>query len=124
MRLDSPAVAGLTIALGLGATTAIFSVVNALILQPLPYPDAERIVAVWMDNRKLGVREDIHSYPNLADLKSQNQVLSHLAAYNRRRVQPHRNRRAAARHWRRVARGGVRRVGRQADRWSAVHGGE
>src|SRR5437868_3154525 len=38
------AVAGLTIALGLGATTAIFSVVNALILQPLPYPDADRIV--------------------------------------------------------------------------------
>ena len=76
------AVAALTIALGLGATTAIFSVVNALILQPLPYPDADRIVAVWMDNRKLGVREDIHSYPNLADLKSQNQVLSHLAAYN------------------------------------------
>jgi putative ABC transport system permease protein len=76
------AVAGLTIALGLGATTAIFSVVNALILQPLPYPDAERIVAVWMDNRKLGVREDFHSYPNLADLKSQNQVLSHLAPYN------------------------------------------
>ena len=76
------AVAGLTIALGLGATTAIFSVVNALILQPLPYPDAERIVAVWMDNRRLHVREDFHSYPNLADLKSQNQVLSHLAPYN------------------------------------------
>src|SRR6185503_17835314 len=76
------AVAGLTIALGLGATTAIFSVVNALILQPLPYPQADRIVAVWMDNRKLGVREDIHSIPNLTDLKSQNQVLSHLAAYN------------------------------------------
>jgi putative ABC transport system permease protein len=76
------AVAGLTIALGLGATTAIFSVVNALILQPLPYPDAERIVAVWMDNRRLSVREDFHSYPNLADLKSQNQVLSHLAPYN------------------------------------------
>jgi putative ABC transport system permease protein len=76
------AVAGLTIALGLGATTAIFSVVNALILQPLPYPDAERIVAVWMDNRRLRVREDFHSYPNLADLKSQNQVLSHLAPYN------------------------------------------
>ena len=74
-------VAVLTIALGLGATTAIFSVVNALILQPLPYPDAERIVMVWMDNRRQGNREDIHSYPNLADLRSQNQVLSSLAPY-------------------------------------------
>src|SRR5690349_24052092 len=36
------AVAGLTIPLGLGATTAIFSAVNAIILQPLPYPDADR----------------------------------------------------------------------------------
>ena len=75
------AVAVLTIALGIGATAAIFSVVNAVILKPLPYPDAERIVMVWMDNRRLNVREDIHSYPNLADLKSQNRVLSHLAPY-------------------------------------------
>ena len=104
MRLDFTAVAGLTIALGLGATTAIFSVVNALILQPLPYPDADRIVAVWMDNRKLGVREDIHSYPNLADLKSQNQVLSHLAPYNSPGFNLDWNRRAATRRWWCVAR--------------------
>ena len=75
------AVAVLTIALGIGATAAIFSVVNAVILKPLPYPNAERVVMVWMDNRRLKVREDIHSYPNLADLKSQNRVLSHLAPY-------------------------------------------
>lgn len=76
------AVAGLTIALGLGATTAIFSVVNALILQPLPYPDADRIVMVWMDNRRQNNREDFHSYPNLQDLKTQNGVLSALAPYS------------------------------------------
>ena len=76
------AVAVLTIALGLGATTAIFSVVDALILRPLPYPDADRVVMVWMDNRRQGNREDFHSYPNLADLKAQNQVLSHLAPYS------------------------------------------
>jgi putative ABC transport system permease protein len=75
------AVAVLTIALGIGATAAIFSVVNAVILKPLPYPDAERIVMVWMDNRRLGVKEDVHSYPNLADLKSQNRTLSHLAPF-------------------------------------------
>ena len=75
------AVAGLTIALGLGATTAIFSVVDALILKPLPYPEADRIVMVWMDNRRQSLHEDFHSYPNLQDLKAQNGVLAALAPY-------------------------------------------
>ena len=70
-----------TIALGIGATAAIFSVVDALILQPLPFPDANRIVMVWMDNRRLGVHEDVHSYPNLADLKAQNRSLAQLGAF-------------------------------------------
>jgi putative ABC transport system permease protein len=75
------AVAVTTIALGIGATAAIFSVVDALILKPLPYPEADRVVMVWMDNRRLGVHEDIHSYPNLMDLKAQNRSLSHLTAF-------------------------------------------
>ena len=75
------AIAVATIALGIGATAAIFSVVDALILEPLPFPDANRIVMVWMDNRRLGVHEDVHSYPNLTDLKAQNRSLSHLAPF-------------------------------------------
>jgi putative ABC transport system permease protein len=75
------AIAVATIALGIGATAAIFSVVDALILEPLPFPDANRIIMVWMDNRRLGVHEDVHSYPNLADLKAQNRSLSHLAPF-------------------------------------------
>ncbi len=75
------AVAVSTIALGIGATAAIFSVVDSLILKPLPYADADRIVMVWMDNRKLGLHEDVHSYPNLMDLRTQNRSLSHLNAY-------------------------------------------
>ena len=75
------AVALVTLALGIGATTAIFSVVNAVILRPLPYPDADRLVQVWMDNRRMGLREDLHSYTNYADLRDQNRVFSGMAAY-------------------------------------------
>jgi putative ABC transport system permease protein len=74
-------VALLTLALGIGATTAIFSVVNAVILRPLPYPGADRLVQVWMDNRRTGLKEDIHSWPNYADLRDQNRVFSGAAAY-------------------------------------------
>jgi putative ABC transport system permease protein len=74
-------VAVLTLALGIGATTAIFSVVNAVLLRPLPYPEAERIVMVWMDNRRQGTPEDIHSWPNYADYRAQNRVFAELAAY-------------------------------------------
>jgi len=75
------AVALLTLALGIGATTAIFSVVNTVILRPLPYPEADRIVQVWMDNRRTGLKEDLHSYPNFADLRDQNRVFSEMATY-------------------------------------------
>src|ERR1043166_1332793 len=74
-------VAVATIALGIGATVAIFSVVEGLILDPLPYPDADRVVMVWMDNPRLNLHEDVHSYPNLTDLKAQNRSLSHLEPY-------------------------------------------
>lgn len=72
-----------TIALGIaiGASTAIFSVVNAVLISPLPYDKPERIVMVWMDNRRMRVDRDIHSYPNYVDYRDQNQVFEHLAAY-------------------------------------------
>jgi len=74
-------VALLTIALGIGATTAIYSVVNAVVLRPLPYPEADRLVQVWMDNRRTGLKEDLHSWPNYADVRDQNRVFSAAAAY-------------------------------------------
>jgi len=80
------AIAIVTIALGIGATAAIFSVVDAVILQPLSFRDADRIVMVWMDNRRLGVHEDLHSYPNLADLKAQNRSLQYLAPFRQANV--------------------------------------
>jgi putative ABC transport system permease protein len=50
------ATAILTIGLGLGASAAIFSVVNAVLLRPLPYRDADRIVHIWPDLRNRNVR--------------------------------------------------------------------
>ena len=56
-------IAILTFAVGIGVNTAVFSVVNAVLLRPLPYPDADRITLVWIDNRRQGIRDDITSYP-------------------------------------------------------------
>ena len=56
-----------TIALGVGATTAIFSVVHGVVLAPLPYPEADELVTVWMRNPAQGIEEDITSWPNFVD---------------------------------------------------------
>ncbi|MEK6410812.1 MAG: ABC transporter permease [Acidobacteriota bacterium] len=74
----------LALAIGIGANTAIFSVVNAILLRPLPYKNADRISMIWMDNPKLGVAQDWHSYPNYVDYTEQNQVYEDMAAFNDR----------------------------------------
>src|SRR6185295_10583155 len=77
-------IAVLALAIGIGANTAIFSVVNAILLRPLPYKHFERISMIWMDNPKLGVDQDWHSYPNYLDFKQQNQSYEDMAAFNDR----------------------------------------
>ena len=82
--LRSPAfslVAILTFAIGIGVNTAVFSVFNGVILRSLPYPDADRITMVWMDNRPQNIKEDITSYPNYRDWRDQSSSYAHLAAF-------------------------------------------
>ena len=85
MLVRTPAfsiIAILTFAVGIGANAAVFSVVDGVLLRSLPYPDADRITMVWLDNRRENIKEDITSYPNYRDWRDQNSSYQHLAAYS------------------------------------------
>src|SRR5262245_40360290 len=69
-----------TLALAIGATTALFSVVNAVLLRPLPYADANRVVIVWGDLRNRNVHDWPFSNPDFADLRQQTSSFEGLAA--------------------------------------------
>ena len=71
----------LTLALGIGATTAIFSAVDAIILRPLSFPRADRIVAVGNYWTKTGLRSTLVSAPDFHDWESQNRSFSAIAYY-------------------------------------------
>jgi hypothetical protein len=73
-------VAVLTLALGIGANTAIFSIVDAVLLRPLPYPEAARVVAVQEVSTK-GARMRF-AEPNYADVRARNHSLEAVAAYS------------------------------------------
>jgi putative ABC transport system permease protein len=73
-------IAIITLALGIGANTAIFSVVNAALLRPLPYEESERLVVLYETNPQQGRDEMSVSYPNFADWRAQSQSLEQLAA--------------------------------------------
>ena len=77
------AVAIATLALGIGANTAIFSVVRGILLRPLPYTEPERIVQVWEKAERRGqLREEIpFSPPVFRDWRDQNRTMETMAAY-------------------------------------------
>jgi predicted permease len=73
------AVAVLSLAIGIGANSAIFSVINALLLRPLSYQDSERLAILWQRSPGLNVAQDWFSPAQYWDVKTQNQVFEQVA---------------------------------------------
>lgn len=84
MLLKAPGftlVAVLTLALGIGANSAIFSVVEPMLLRSLPFPQADKIVMVWGKTGGMFGDRDVWSFPNYADMRDQNRSFRALAAF-------------------------------------------
>ena len=71
----------LALALGIGATTAIFSVLDRVVLRPLPYPDPDRLVTVWEVNDSKGLSHERISPVNFVDYRALSQVFEDAAAW-------------------------------------------
>ena len=81
-RPGAAAVVALTFALGIGATTGIFSFVHAILLAPLPYPNPDRLVTVWQDaSRQGGLEREWFSFSDYRDYRSQTPALEDMAAF-------------------------------------------
>jgi ABC-type antimicrobial peptide transport system permease subunit len=74
-------IAVLTLALGIGANTAIFSIVNAVLLRPLPYREPEKLMTIWTARPQQGQGQFRTSLPNFKDWREQSRVFGGMAAY-------------------------------------------
>jgi putative ABC transport system permease protein len=84
MLLQNPAstlVALVALSLGIGANSAIFSVVNGVLLRPLPYPDPERLVVVWETKLSIGKKQELVSPVQFRAWSNENRVFDGMAAW-------------------------------------------
>ncbi|MEM9292286.1 MAG: ABC transporter permease [Acidobacteriota bacterium] len=71
----------LTLGLGIGATATLYTVVQGVLLKPLPYPEPDELTMVWTDNRIQGWDRDVTSYPSFLDWRERADRFEHLAAF-------------------------------------------
>ncbi len=75
------AVAVSTIALGIGATCAVFTIAKSLLIDALPYRDPDRLAMVWVSNPRQGFERDFTSYPRLLDWRAQSRLVESFAGF-------------------------------------------
>ncbi len=82
-RKGFTAVAALTLAFGVGANTAVFSVINAVLIRPLPFADADRLVMIW--ETQPDVRGPVGSYRDFQDWRAESQSFQGISAFSNKR---------------------------------------
>src|SRR4030095_14491209 len=80
-RGASTSLAVLALALGIGVNTAIFSVVNSVLLRPLPFAEPERVVSVWERGLRAGLDRNELAPANFIDIRDQNNVFSDVGIF-------------------------------------------
>jgi len=76
------AIAIMTLALGIGASTAIFSVVNAILLMPLGHETPDQLVSIWSTNSKAEIKQEASSFPDFNDWRRQAKSFSGMAGFS------------------------------------------